>query len=134
MPTAARKLCRRCSRLAEPGKRECALHAGQDARERNRDRRTDPVKRLYDTARWRRRTVPYILARDPLCQLRIVCNGRAASTDVHHVVRAEVYVEQHPYDPGAFHDPANLLGACHACHSAQTAREEGRGGIIASTA
>jgi hypothetical protein len=105
MPDAARKLCRHCSRLAEVGANECSQHAGRASRDYSRQKRTSEIKRFYDKAQWRSRTVPFILGRDPLCQLAILCSGRAASTEVDHIIRAELYIAQHPYDPSAFYDP-----------------------------
>jgi 5-methylcytosine-specific restriction endonuclease McrA len=124
MPDAARKICRHCSRLAEAGSNECSQHAGRASRDYSRQKRTSEIKRFYDKAQWRSRTVPFILGRDPLCQLAILCGGVAASTDVDHIIRAEVYIEQHPYDPSAFYDPDNLRGACRACHAHKTALEQ----------
>lgn len=92
-------------------------------RDRLRHRRQHALGRLYDSAQWRERTRPYILARDPLCKIAELCGGRAPSTDVDHIVAAEVYVAQHGGDTRYFYDESNLQGACHADHTAKTARE-----------
>lgn len=67
--------------------------------------------------------MPFVLGRDPLCQLGIVCGGRAFSTDVDHILRAEFYIAQHDGDETYFYDPDNLRGLCHADHSYKTALE-----------
>lgn len=59
---------------------------------------------------WSSRIVPRILDRDPLCTLRIVCDGHL-SREVHHVAD--------PHD----HSDANLAGTCKACHVVATQRQ-----------
>jgi 5-methylcytosine-specific restriction endonuclease McrA len=107
----------RAPRAIPPGRNE---HADRD---RLRRRREQGLGRLYDSIQWRQRTRPYILARDPLCKIAILCEGRAPSTDADHVIPAELYVAQHNGDASYFYDAANLQGACHADHTAKTARE-----------
>lgn len=85
------------------------------------------LRRLYDTAMWRVHTRRFIRARDPLCQIALLCGGRDASADVDHTIRAEVYIAQHDGDETYFYDPENLRGACHRCHAYKTAIEN-RGG------
>lgn len=58
-----------------------------------------------------------------MCQLAIICEGRAFSRDVDHVIRREAYIAQHDGDETFFYDPDNLRGLCHACHSHKTAPE-----------
>jgi 5-methylcytosine-specific restriction protein A len=123
------RICRDCQRTTLPGSPHCADHqtenrAARESAERNRRRRDNPLKRFYDNAQWRKRTVPYVLQRDPLCKLAIVCGGDGFSTEVDHIVRAEVYVAQHDGDTRAFFDPDNLRGVCHRCHSHKTALED----------
>ena len=91
--------------------------------ERNRERRASGLKSFYDRAAWRNQTVPFILERDPLCKIAALCQGRAASTEVDHVTRAEVFIAQRDGDPLAFYDADNLQGACRRCHSYKTALE-----------
>ena len=67
--------------------------------------------------------MPYILARDPICTIADICKGRAASTEVDHIIRAEIYIAQNGGDWSFFFDENNLRGACHSCHSAKTQRE-----------
>jgi hypothetical protein len=94
------------------------------ARNRERDRRAGGLRRLYDSAQWRQRTRPHILARDPLCAIGILCGGNAQSTDVDHEVQAEIYVAQHDGDYRYFFDEKNLRGACHADHTRKTSLEK----------
>ena len=128
MPNAALSICRDCSRTALSGSPYCESHQSdnrllQQSRDRNRIRRETGLKKLYDCAAWRKQTVPFVLARDPLCRLGIVCQGTDASTDVDHIIRAEIYIAQHDGDRLAFYDAENLRGLCHACHSRKTAME-----------
>jgi 5-methylcytosine-specific restriction protein A len=91
------------------------------ARDRERERRAGGIRRLYDSAQWRRRTQPAVLARDPMCQIAILCGGNAPSTDVDHIVPAVKYIAQHGGDQRFFFDLKNLQGSCHADHTAKTA-------------
>ena len=92
------------------------------ARDRERARRATGLRRLYDSAQWRKRTQPAVLARDPLCKIATLCGGHAASTDADHIVPAADYVAQHGGDLRYFFDLNNLQGSCHADHTAKTAR------------
>lgn len=67
---------------------------------------------------------PYILQRDPLCTIGTLCGGTAPSTDVDHVIRVEIYIEQHGGDITTFFDERNARGACKADHSRKTALEQ----------
>jgi hypothetical protein len=93
------------------------------ARDRERARRAGCIRRLYDSAQWRKLTRPYILARDPLCKIAILCAGHAPSTDVDHDVPAEIYIAKHSGDQRYFFDENNLRGACHADHTRKTSLE-----------
>jgi 5-methylcytosine-specific restriction endonuclease McrA len=120
-------ICRDCRRRATSGA-YCDVHqtdnrAASAVRERERERRESGLKKLYDSAQWRRRTQPNVLRRDALCTIGIRCFGRALSTDVDHVIKAEIFIEQHGGDETSFFDEDNLRGACHACHAYKTARE-----------
>jgi 5-methylcytosine-specific restriction protein A len=89
-------------------------------RDRLRRRRESGLGRLYDSVQWRKRTRPYVLARDPICKIAKLCGGHAASTDADHVIPAEQYVAQHGGDERYFFDTNNLQGTCHADHTAKT--------------
>jgi 5-methylcytosine-specific restriction enzyme A len=128
MPNAARTICRDCNQTALERSPYCAKHqtdnrASRYSRDRNQQRRDSGLKKLYDCAAWRKRTKPFVLSRDPLCTIGMLCRGTAFSTDVDHTIRAEVYIAQHGGDQSFFYDTDNLRGACHACHSHKTARE-----------
>lgn len=99
-------------------------HAATAARDRERHRRADGLRRLYDSAQWRKRTQPHVLARDPMCTIAELCGGEAPSTDVDHIVPAEIYVAQHGGDQRYFFDTKNLRGACHADHTRKTSLEK----------
>ena len=87
-------------------------------------RRATGLKNFYDRAAWRKQTIPFILSRDPFCKIAILCEGRAPSIDVDHIVRAELYIALHGGDSVWFYDRDNLQGACHADHSHKTMREQ----------
>jgi 5-methylcytosine-specific restriction protein A len=128
MPDRARTICLDCTKLALPGSRHCETHqlnnrAAQHSRDRNAERRISGLKKLYDSKHWRKHTVPVVLLEEPLCQIAVLCGGRAASTDIDHIVRAEVWIAQHGGDQLRFFDRENLRGACHADHSRKTAME-----------
>jgi 5-methylcytosine-specific restriction protein A len=114
-------------------------------RDRHRRKRESGLGRHYDSPQWRNRTRPYILGRDPFCKIGIICDGDGCSTDVDHVIPAEIYVEQHSGDETFFYDGRNLRGACHACHSRKTVLEQrgqwrepksevGKGGLFSNGA
>lgn len=128
MPDRARTICHDCTKLALPGSKHCESHqlnnrASQASRDRNAERRVSGLKKLYDTKHWRKYTVPVVLSQEPLCQLAVLCDGLAPSTEVDHIVRAEVWVASHGGDPLRFYDRENLQGTCHADHSRKTAME-----------
>jgi hypothetical protein len=91
-------------------------------RDRERQRRAGGIRRLYDSAEWRERTRPFVLTRDPICKIAKLCGGREPSTDADHVIPAVDYIAQHNGDWRYFFDVSNLQGACHADHTAKTAR------------
>jgi hypothetical protein len=64
-----------------------------------------------------------ILARDPFCQIGILCEGRGLSVDIDHIIRAELYIEQHGGDYSYFWDQDNLRGVCHPDHARKTSLE-----------
>jgi len=82
--------------------------------------RNDPSRKVYQSRRWRFRTRPYILARDPLCRIAKICvelYGQVKkSTQVDHVI---------PMADGG--DPfldSNLQGVCDDCHAWKTVNDE----------
>lgn len=130
MPDRPPGICRVCGKIAPDG-RHCAEHQSdnldlRNAADRQRRRRAGVLGgllRLYDTVLWRVRTRRLVLDRDPLCRIAIKCGGRALSTEVDHVIRAEVYIASKGGDETLFYDPENLRGACHRCHAYKTALE-----------
>lgn len=94
---------------------------GNGARDRERQRRAAGLRRLYDSAQWRKRTQPFVLARDPICKIGKLCGGLEPSTDADHIIPAADYIAQHGGDARYFYDVNNLQGACHADHTAKTA-------------
>ena len=129
MPDRPPTICREpgCGKIAHASP-YCDAHIKDNrslraARDRNAIRRESGLKSLYDSALWRVRTRRLILGRDPLCMIAVLCGGRALSTDVDHIIRAEVYIARHGGDESYFWDPDNLRGACHTCHAHKTAAE-----------
>jgi hypothetical protein len=130
VPAKPPTICAECGALVPDGARYCEAHRNDNretrsARERNAIRRANGLKRLYDAWEWRGRrgTRRTILARDPFCQIAILCDGRAPSTDVDHIIRAELYIELHDGEFSFFYDENNLRGACHMDHTRKTALE-----------
>jgi len=91
------------NQLAAGGGRYCSLHVNNNRR----------LKALYDHRSWRAITRPFILRRDPLCQIAVLCGGRRPSVDVDHIQRAEAYIAAHPGDeiPGGLVSVVNVAGA-----------------------
>ena len=77
------------------------------------DRRGSAAKRGYGRT-WQRLRV-MILHRDPTCKIAKLCEGRAPSTEVDHII---------PRSRGGDDSPENLQGACQPCHSHKTATED----------
>jgi 5-methylcytosine-specific restriction endonuclease McrA len=77
------------------------------------------LKRLNNSARWRNGTRPIVLARDPVCQDGRVCENKAFSEVVDHVIPARDYIKQHGGDENAYFDDSNLRGSCKPCHDAK---------------
>jgi hypothetical protein len=128
MAAKPRTICNDCSALAIEGARYCANHLTDNrqlraARDRETVRRSSGLKRLYDGVAWRVRTRRFVLARDPLCRIGLLCQGHAASVDVDHIIRAEIYLDQHAGDVSYFYDPDNLRGSCHEDHARKTQLE-----------
>jgi len=80
------------------------------------------LKALYHSRGWRVVTRRKILARDPLCQIGVLCVGRAPSVEVDHVIPAPVYVLTRG-DVAFFFDAGNLRGSCHADRAYKMALE-----------
>jgi 5-methylcytosine-specific restriction enzyme A len=128
LPPKPPSLCAECGALVADGGRWCVPHRSDNrqmraAREREAVRRSSGLKSLYDSSTWRVRMRRFILGRDPLCMIAILCFGRAPSTDLDHIIRAEVYIAMHGGDETWFYDPENVRGGCHADHSRKTALE-----------
>ena len=130
MPAKPPSICGECGTLVPDGGRHCLAHRCdnrqlRDSRERSALRRSDGFKRFYDAWAWRGRRGcrRMVLARDPLCQIAILCEGRGLSTDVDHIIRAELYIERHGGDVSFFYDHDNLRGACHEDHAHKTSLE-----------
>ncbi len=98
-----------CHELVAAGR--CAAHT-RERRSSYDDARGNSAERGYGH-RWRKLR-ERILNRDPLCQAA-GCDRDA--TDVDHIV---------PRSRGGTDGDNNLQGLCHECHSAKTAREDGR--------
>jgi hypothetical protein len=82
----------------------------------------DELKALYHSRGWRVVTRRKILARDPLCQIGVICIGRAQSVEVDHVIPAPLYVLTRG-DVTFFFDAANLRGSCRADRAYKMALE-----------
>jgi 5-methylcytosine-specific restriction endonuclease McrA len=130
MPAKPPTICAQCGATVPDGGRWCEAHANdnrqlRESRNRNATRRAEGFKRLYDAWAWRGRKGArrLVLARDAFCQIAVLCEGRALSEDIDHVIRAELYIERHGGDTTFFYDLDNLRGACHADHARKTSLE-----------
>jgi|SRR3954465_401552 len=125
MPERAKRPCNKsgCPQLTKDG--YCPQHVkpsvGAEAkRQYDRNRKTDPYRKLYNTAQWKR-TRQAILARDPLCMLAKKCVERFGTP-----MPAEVVDHIKPIrDGGESFDANNLQGCCKACHDWKTSTENG---------
>lgn len=130
MPAKPPTICGECGATVPDGRRFCPVHENdnrqlRESRARSARRRDDELKRFYDSWAWRGRRGArrLVLARDPFCMIAILCAGRAASVDVDHIIRAELYIGMHDGDSSFFFDMDNLRGACHADHARKTSLE-----------
>lgn len=118
----AKRPCRELTR-----DKYCAKHRDHDAeqaREFDRRRAHDPLRREYNTPRWQA-TRMNVLLRDIICQAD-ECNQPATVAD--HVIPARVYVSRHGGDRESFYDESNLQGLCKSHHDQKTALECGFAG------
>ena len=97
----------RCPEVTHGGR--CPAHKRQRQRQQDAKRPT-ATQRGYD-AEWRKLRNA-VIARDPICQ---TC-GQAPSTDAAHII---------PRAQGGQDTMENLRGACHSCHSSETATRDG---------
>jgi 5-methylcytosine-specific restriction protein A len=121
MPTRAKQVCRKagCGRLCDGS--YCDRHQrrsgrSDEGRERQREndrRRGSSSSRGYG-ANWQKLR-HMVLCRDPLCQLKILCDGMEVSTEVDHIV---------PKKSGGDDSLENLQGACGRCHRHKTAVQD----------
>ena len=101
--------------------RFCDDHCKVAAADFERDRKDDPIRALYKTARWKA-TRLNVLFRDPVCK---AC-GKWASEEADHVEPARKIVAE--FGEEAFYDESRLQGLCKKCHSKKTAKEVGWAG------
>lgn len=115
-----RKPARPCSYPCCPAlthERFCPEHAKEDDQAYRRFQRDPEINKRYNHA-WRKLRNRYIAAH-PLCE-HCLKNGRyVAAQEVDHIT---------PLAAGGTHAEANLQALCKPCHSAKTAREDGRWG------
>lgn len=118
MPSRAQTHCTvpGCTELTSRGR--CDLHSKRKARDRGRP---SAHQRGYG-AKWRRFR-RWFIARYPVCECSgcgpKCCGGRAATTEVDHIV---------PKAPGVLDvDEDHCQGLCRSCHGAKTMRESVRG-------
>jgi 5-methylcytosine-specific restriction protein A len=102
-------------------KKQAELKKQRDEmRHQQADERRDPaIKRLYNSARWRRLRARK-LAADPLCECEhCFSEGLTTAANVvdHHI--------PHRGDEGLFYDWSNLRAMAKRCHDRKTARSDG---------
>jgi 5-methylcytosine-specific restriction protein A len=119
MAAQAKSICASpgCSVLCEG--RRCPKHDVDERKQYDAARRNDPYRAIYKTAQWGRMR-SYILGRDPLCRIAILCVERFG-----HPMPSEVVDHIAPMRRGGdAWDEGNLQGACKACHDRKTAMED----------
>jgi len=102
-----------CSKPSVQGSAYCEAHAKEPPKQTRLSRVVDPVRRLYDTARWKRFRL-WILSQRPICQ-RLIKGARCQepTNTVHHI--------RSPRNrPDLFTDPKNVLALCANCHPGGT--------------
>lgn len=127
MASRPKQICLRCNALCDGP--YCPEHADippQLQREFDRRRSHSPIRKLYNTARWRNDTRMVVLARDPICKDGRVCGKRALSNVVDHIIAAVWWLAEHDGDLNSFFDEANLHGVCKPCHDAKRQADERR--------
>ena len=120
MPTAAKRVCNHpgCGRTCDGNR--CEKHLGMSAEKKAKRAAYDKARgSFYDRGyssrgQWGRLRL-MILRRDPLCKLRILCDGTEPSTQVDHII---------PRLKGGDDSLENLQGVCASCHSHKTATED----------
>lgn len=115
--------CKECHALADGPyceQHKHLAHANSRAYDAHR-RKNDPFRRYYLTARWRAVRL-IVLARDIMCRMGKLCEGREFATEVDHITPARVWVA----NGGDFYDESNLQGLCSRCHKSKTAEERAR--------
>jgi 5-methylcytosine-specific restriction endonuclease McrA len=125
-PVSPGGLCLDCQRRALPGTRYCQAHQTDNQARQKRllydsFGRDEELRPLYRCKRWEV-TRQRVLRRDILC---VACGHRAA-TEVDHVLRARLVVDNFGLDE--FYSVDRLKGLCHTCHSQKTAHESGWAG------
>jgi len=110
-------MCQRCYATALPGSAYCGKHKDIQRTEEKTRHDVDPLRPLYKRHAWLTAR-KYVLARDPFCTWPGGCNQ--PSTDIHHVVPAALWIQQHGGDTTSFYMQDNLQALCHAHHSPVT--------------
>ncbi|MCR4437284.1 MAG: HNH endonuclease [Peptococcaceae bacterium] len=104
-----------CPKLTEG--RFCEEHAKQEAARYEKHQRDPATRKRYGRS-WKR-VRDRFLAEHPLCE-RCQKEGRLTpAEEVHHIV---------PLSKGGSNATENLMSLCKSCHSAITAKEDGRWG------
>lgn len=104
-----------CSQVVDAIAGYCQLHQQKLLARRKTEQSNDPLRPFYNCKRWQT-TRSVVLGRDMICKM---C-GLTASTVVHHVVDARVWIQR----GNDFYDDANLQGVCVECHNAITAERQ----------
>jgi len=117
MPDRLHQACREngCRKRTNARSGYCPDHekantALEAQRIHNRERRDDPINKMYETRAWEAFRL-HVLNRNPLCQ-RIGTDGmqcRYPATLIHHLISPRV-------DVNKFMDPQNVVALCAACH------------------
>lgn len=111
-----------CTNRAEPGEAYCKKCQAKQADNRRADDRfrnaNDPIRKMYNLARWYNGTRLTVLRRDPLC---MECGNHASTDADHHPLSAREIIEQ--FGVNEFFNPDRCRGLCHTCHSKKTNKQ-----------
>jgi 5-methylcytosine-specific restriction protein A len=98
-----------------PARHQPAGHCARlqrSSQERDQERDQQPHRKLLKTARWQRFRAAFLQAH-PICADCLARGGGRPATDVHHVRKLALHVED-------LLDPEQVIALCSECHDKRT--------------